>query len=214
MHLQLGQLSQLLGSVEDELSALEKTDREKGREGTRGGEGVVIATTIVGSSKRLSVTQRTATFLTLSFINSHSKPLYRCHGTFSLKCCYRTHLQFFSFRNITLATHTHRQRGGNGSGHSKGREKETYSCTHGRTHTQLLEVVWRVDILVGACVLLTPCFRFNQISHGCPCDAVKTDGGDCYIRNVPQTASQTITCLQLCLVLPSGYIPFCQHAYC
>lgn len=180
MHLQLGQLSQLLGSVEDELSALEKTDREKGREGTRGGEGVVIATTIVGSSKRLSVTQRTATFLTLSFINSHSKPLYRCHGTFSLKCCYRTHLQFFfSFRNITLATrtHTHEQRGGNGSAHRRGREKETYSCTHGRTHTQLLEVVWKVDISVGACVLLTPCFRFNQISHGCPVTLLKPTEG-------------------------------------
>lgn len=54
LHLEFGQLSQLLGSVEDELSALEGTEGEGGREREEaegGGEGVVIVEATVGSSK-------------------------------------------------------------------------------------------------------------------------------------------------------------------
>lgn len=40
LHLEFGQLSQLLGSIEDELSALEETEREGRGEGEReGGRG-------------------------------------------------------------------------------------------------------------------------------------------------------------------------------
>lgn len=99
LHLEFGQLSQLLGSIEDELSALEETERGGRGEGEReggevegGGEGVVIVEVIVGSSKRLSVTQRTPTSLTLPFINTHSKPLYGCHCTF-----------FSPFKSATIA---------------------------------------------------------------------------------------------------------------
>lgn len=58
----------------------------------------------MGSSKRLSVTQRTPTSLTLPFINTHSKPLYGCHCTFVLPS--KVPLSHLSaiisfFRNIT-----------------------------------------------------------------------------------------------------------------
>ena len=71
-----------------------------------------------GSSKRLSVTQRTATFLTHTLthththtlINSPAKPLYRCQGTFSFKCCYHTYLRFIhskAYAPLHKSTHTH-----------------------------------------------------------------------------------------------------------
>lgn len=68
LYLQLRQLSQLLCSIKDELSALEETGKQRDR-WKKGGEkgAVVIIMTIKGSSKRLSVTQTTATFLTHSF---------------------------------------------------------------------------------------------------------------------------------------------------
>lgn len=134
LYLEFGQLSQLLGSIEDELSALEETERGGRGEGEReggevegGGEGVVIVEAIVGSSKRLSVTQRTPTSLTLPFINTHSKPLYGCHCTFVLPS--KVPLSHLSaiisfFRNITRTNKVkhfcERERGGRG-GESGGR---------------------------------------------------------------------------------------------
>lgn len=116
LYLQLGQLSQLLCSIKDELSALEETGRQR----DRWKKGVVVIMTIKGSSKWLSVKQKTATFLTHSF-----KPLYRCQGAFSFKCCYHTYL-FYLFPKIThtrMHTHTNKQ-------------ALTHACTHARTDTQ------------------------------------------------------------------------------
>lgn len=62
LYLQLGQLSQLLRSIKDELSALE----EAGRQRDRWKKGAVIMA-IKGSNKWFSVKQKTATSLTHSF---------------------------------------------------------------------------------------------------------------------------------------------------
>lgn len=73
---------------------------DRGRE-----ESIVIIMTKQGSGKRLSVTQRTATYLTHTFINS--KPLYRCQGTFSFKCCYHTYLCFTHSKTLHSAAQIH-----------------------------------------------------------------------------------------------------------
>lgn len=129
MHLEFGQLSQLLGSIEDELSALQETDRgrrqgeREGEEVEGGGEGVVIVEVTVGSSsKRLSVTQRTPTCLTLPF-RKHSleDALTGVTALFFLpsKCHYRNLSAIISFfRNITRTNRVKhfrdRERGGRG----------------------------------------------------------------------------------------------------
>lgn len=199
LHLEFGQLSQLLGSIEDELSALEERERGGRGEGEReggeaegGGEGVVIVEAIVGSSKRLSVTQRTPTSLTLPFINTHSKPLYGCHCTFVLPS--KVPLSHLSaiisfFRNITRTNKVkhfcERERGGGGVGRKgvgermaqlivKGqerkkvkkereRDKVVHSWTHTDTVTRSLEVVWRAGVYIACRFLSTPCLRVDQI---------------------------------------------------
>ena len=121
-----------------------ETDRREA-EGRREGEeeSIVIIMTMQGSSKRLSVTQRTVTFLTHTFINSHSKPLYRCQGTFSFKCCYHTYLCFIHSKTLHSAarTHTHwdisvRKEGKVAQLVVRARKK-TFSCTHEHTHTHV-----------------------------------------------------------------------------
>lgn len=85
-----------------------------------------------GGGKWLSVTQRTVTFLTHTFINSHSEPLYRCHGTFSFKCCYHTYLSFNHSK--TLHTNTTRRRE-SGSARSKGRKIDIFVHSNAHRHT-------------------------------------------------------------------------------
>lgn len=136
LYLQLGQLSELLGSVKDELSALEETERQKkGRQAERKRErrgALLLSGQNNGGGKWLSVTQRTATFLTHTFINSHSEPLYRCHGTFSFKCCYHTYLSFNHSK--TLHTNTTRRRE-SGSARSKGRKIDIFVHSNAHRHT-------------------------------------------------------------------------------
>lgn len=118
LYLQLGQLSQLLCSIKDELSALEETGRQR----DRWKKSAVVIITIKSSCKWLSVKQKTSTFLTHSFTVTLSrftdvKLLFPSSAAIILICvlfvsknykhtCMHTHVRTRAHTHI----HTHSKR--------------------------------------------------------------------------------------------------------
>lgn len=181
LYLQFGQLSQLLGSVKDELSALKETEKtgsnrksqKKGKE-----RGALLLSWQHRAALNGLVTQRTVTFLTHTFMNNHSNPLYRCQGTFFLQVLLSHLSVYFSFQNIILCctnpnTHKHTvrhfstKRGKSISAHSEGK-KGRHSCTH--EHTRKLQLCTHtvVDALIcwkspNALLLYVPLTVFSNL---------------------------------------------------